>query len=180
MKEQEMRSIEITSITDTSDKIFFIFSFLSVYLLNIQKDKIKSPSKNRRTSEKGYPAVSLTNSSTKLTFSLLQAKTPFSSFAQEVFTSRIQISIPTCENFSDTVMAVAADSHCNFLIPEYVKKHIRQRVVHSIERVYSFVRSILTHNLCIFKWYKRKSESFFVYSHFLLYSFSFLLLKIQI
>ena len=59
--------------------------------------------------------------------------------AQETFTGRRTISIPTYDKKSNTVMAVAADSHRRFLIPEYtVLQYTRQRIT-SMNCVYSFV-----------------------------------------
>lgn len=45
---------------------------------------------------------------------------------KRTFIGRRTVSIPTCEAFaSDTVMAVAADSHCDFLTPERTVSAVR-------------------------------------------------------
>ena len=78
----------------------------------------------RGRAKKGYPAVSI-NPSTPHT-------------AQECFTSRKTISIPTYELCPITVMAVAEDLHLDFLIPEY-ETYPTTDVVRPKSCVYSFV-----------------------------------------
>ena len=99
---------------------------------NHKKDKIKAPSVwvRKSVAKKDTLPVSL--------------RCPSPQFAQETFTARDDKHSDLRALLfvsSDTVMAVATDSHCDFLIPERtVKQYARQSSASArMNRVYSFV-----------------------------------------